>query len=150
MAARNAPASPSSAVDPRVLGVVLVGGAAGGLMRYGVTEHWSTARNGVPWSIFAVNTAGAFAIGVLLVVLARRFAHRRLARPLLATGVLGGLTTFSSVVTDADRLIAAGRAGTAALYLAVSVASALAAVAAGTFAARVLVVEGSRPAGERP
>src|SRR3712207_2638052 len=121
-----------AASDAPLLAAVLVGGAAGGLARHAVTEHWTSTSPQAPSAVFGVNTVGAFLIGVLLVVLGRRFTGHRLARPLLATGLLGGFTTFSTVVTDADRMLAAGRAGPAGGFLLLSVAAGLAAVVLGT------------------
>jgi CrcB protein len=49
------------------------------------------------------------------------------ARPLLGTGFCGALTTFSSVATGVDQLIARGSVLTATSYLASSVLAGLAA-----------------------
>jgi len=52
-----------------------------------------------PWGILAVNLSGAFALGVL--------AGARLggdARTLVATGLLGAFTTFSTWIVDSLRL----------------------------------------------
>jgi fluoride exporter len=49
----------------------------------------------------------------------------------LGTGILGGYTTFSTYTVDVQQLVAAGAARTALLYLAATLAAALAAVYAG-------------------
>ena len=133
-------------LSPPVLAAVFGGGVAGGLARYGVTTAWPTPAHGFPWATFGVNTAGAFALPLLLVLLAAASAPRYL-RPLLGTGFLGAFTTFSSVVTATDQLAAAGREISAALYLGGSTAAALAAGTMGLLAGRALVAGRHRPAG---
>lgn len=116
-------------LEGRLLAAVFAGGVGGGLARYGVSQAWPATPYGFPWATLAINTVGAFALA-LLVVLAERGASHRYLRPLLGTGFLGAFTTFSSVVVAVDRLAARGHPGTAAVYLA---ASLLAALAAGAF-----------------
>lgn len=111
-------------LEARVLAVIFAGGVAGGLARYGVTQTWPGPRYGFPWAVFAINTAGAFALALLIVVLADVRPRGRLLRPLLGTGLLGAFTTFSSVVVAVDRLAAHGHLGTALAYLAASAATA--------------------------
>lgn len=117
--------------------VIFAGGCVGGLTRYAVTEAWSTPRNGFPWSTFAVNVAGAFVLGVV-VVLAVDSRRSRHLRPLVGTGFCGALTTFSSVVVAADQLFAHHHTATAAEYLALTVVAALALAAAGMVTARAI------------
>jgi CrcB protein len=122
--------------DARVLAVVLAGGVGGGLARYGVTQAWPTPTGGFPWSTFVVNTAGSFALPLLLVVLADIWAPHRYVRPLLGTGFLGAFTTFSSVTATADQLAVHGHARTAAVYLTASVLAALGAASFGLLLGR--------------
>lgn len=122
-----------------VLAWIFAGGCLGGLARYAVTRAWPTGVEGFPWSTFAVNVAGAFVLAVVVVVATDAHRSPAWARPLLGTGFCGALTTFSSVVVAADRLLAHGRAATAAGYLALSVVAGLAAAAAGLVAARAVV-----------
>ena len=76
------------------------------------------------WSVLVVNAVGAFALTALLAVLSRRPSPR--TRLLVGTGLLGGLTTFSGLVVDAV-LLAEASALSAAAYVAVALASLLAA-----------------------
>jgi fluoride ion exporter CrcB/FEX len=57
---------------------------------------------------------------------------RRLLRPFLGVGVLGGFTTFSAYVVEIRQATAAGAARTALLYLTATLIGALVAVWAGT------------------
>lgn len=113
---------------------VAAGGAVGGLLRAAAVELGAHEAGTWPWATLAVNAVGAFALAALLTVLARRPSER--ARLLLGTGVLGAFTTFSGLVVDAVLLADAGRPGTAAGYLLVSVASLLAAAVLGVRVAR--------------
>jgi CrcB protein len=92
----------------RFVALVALGGAVGTGLREALALMWPAAPGGFPWTIFAVNMAGAFALGVLLQALALRGpdeGNRRILRLALGTGVLGGFTTYSSLATDvASRL----------------------------------------------
>ena len=89
-----------------------------------------------PWATLTVNLVGCLAIGVLLAVLLDRFPAHPWLRPLLATGVLGGFTTFSAFAVDAVQLVDAGRWPVAVGYVLVSVVGGLAAVVLGLLLGR--------------
>jgi CrcB protein len=128
-------------VTPRppwgTLAAVSAGGALGALARFGLTAAWPAPPGRLPWATFAVNVSGCLLIGVLLGLLAGARSEHPLLRPFLAVGVLGGYTTFAGYAVDGQRLLTAAAAGTAALYLAGTLAAALAAVAAGEALARL-------------
>lgn len=117
------------------LAAVAVGGAAGASARYAIT----LVASGELWATFAINVAGCFAIGVLMVFAAG--AHR-LVRPFLGTGVLGGFTTFSAYAVQAHALLERGAIPTAIAYLAGTLVAALVAVQAGVAAARLVTGRG--------
>jgi CrcB protein len=123
---------------PDLVLAVLVGGCAGGAVRFAVVRAWPAGASRFPWSTLTVNLAGAFVLGVLVVVAARVW-RSRWARPLIGTGFCGAMTTFSSIVVDADRLLARGAAGTAASYVGASFIGGLASALAGIVVARALV-----------
>jgi CrcB protein len=76
--------------------LVAVGGGLGAAARY-LAGLWIAARLGAgfPWGTFFVNVTGSFLIGIVLVLVGRGTLPAE-ARPLLAVGILGGYTTFSS------------------------------------------------------
>ena len=84
----------------------------------------------MPWATLLVNVAGCFIIGA---------AHGLTAdlglgaewQAGLATGLAGGLTTFSSWTTATVRLVAEERLGSAAANIAANLVLGLAAAAAG-------------------
>lgn len=114
---------------------VAFGGALGASARYlANVAAMRLLGPGFPWATVAVNVAGSFLMGVLVVVLAQRDATR--LAPFLMTGVLGGFTTFSAFSLDALTLWERGQAGAASAYVLGSVAASLAAIVAGMAVAR--------------
>jgi CrcB protein len=112
-----------------VLGAIVVGGLIGAEARHGLLVPHATT--GWPTATFLINATGCFLIGVLMVVISELTEAHRLVRPLLGLGVLGGYTTFSTYTADVVQPMAAGRAGTALLYLVLTPLVALLAVWAG-------------------
>jgi CrcB protein len=109
--------------------LVASGGALGSWLRFCVGRAWVGAIGPVragafPWGTLSVNVAGSLAMGLLVGWLARGENGESL-RLLLAVGVLGGFTTFSSFSLEVVTLIQRAQPGLAALYLAVSLAAGL-------------------------
>jgi fluoride exporter len=115
-----------------VLAAIATGGAIGSVGRYGLARALPHRAADFPWATFITNTAGCFAIGVLMVVVSDVLTGRPLLRPFLGIGVLGGFTTFSTYALDFERMVDGGARGAAMLYLAGTVAAALAAGYAGS------------------
>ena len=115
--------------------IVAAGGAVGSWLRYVVARLWlqtgPTAAAAFPWATLWVNIAGSFAMGLLAGWLARAGAQAEGLRLLLGVGVLGGFTTFSAFSLEVVLLAERGAVGTAALYVAVSLAASLAGLFAG-------------------
>src|SRR5450759_1350811 len=108
---------------------------------------------GVPWATFAVNTAGAFALALLLVLVTEVWRPTTYVRPLFGTGFLGAFTTFSAVVTTTVQLAARGAVGTAAFYLVISMFAGLAAASFGLVTGRAVAASRHRnrqPTAGRP
>lgn len=133
------PRSPWPHFRPAILATVFLGGCAGGLVRYAVSQHWPTPDDRFPWPTFAVNVTGAFILAVLIVVVSELLRGSTYLRPLIGTGFCGALTTFSSVVVEADEQFAHGHAGLAAAYLIASIVAGLAAALLGLQIARLYV-----------
>ncbi|SMH49249.1 fluoride efflux transporter CrcB [Mesorhizobium australicum] len=119
--------------------LVAAGGAIGSSLRHLVNVaslRWFGA--GFPWGTLLVNLAGCFAMGVLIELIARKFGATQDVRLFVATGVLGGFTTFSAFSLDAAVLWERGAHSLAALYVGVTLAGTLAAIFAGLWLARSL------------
>lgn len=134
----SAPRSRRPPVSLRVLAAIYAGGVLGGISRYEISRALPAGAADFPWATFAINTAGAFALAVLLVLVLEALRPRWYLRPGIGTGFLGAFTTFSSVVTSTDRLAAHGHAGLAAGYLVGSAAAGLVAAAVGLSIGRVV------------
>ena len=87
---------------------VAIGGALGSLARWGIASIITATA--FPLATFIANIVGSFALGIVLVA-GERIGHRhgalpigRLWRPFMATGVLGGFTTFSTFVLELNRI----------------------------------------------
>lgn len=113
--------------------LVAAGGALGASLRHGVNVGAARLFGpAFPWGTLGVNVAGSLAMGLLIGWLARSDAEGGTAlRLFLATGVLGGFTTFSAFSLDAVTLWERGAAGQALAYVAASVTFSILALAAG-------------------
>jgi CrcB protein len=121
------------------LAAIAAGGAIGSAARYGLATALPAGPSPFPWATFVTNTAGCFAIGVLMVVVVDVLPGRPLLRPFLGAGVLGGFTTFSTYALDFQRMVDGGARAAATAYLAGTVVAALAAAYAGSRVTRLLL-----------
>jgi CrcB protein len=124
------------------LAVVSAGGVLGALARYGLTSAFPAPAGRFDWAVFAINVSGCFLIGVVVVLVTESRRAHHLLRPFLATGVLGGFTTFSTYIVGIQRGLIAGAPHTALLYAAATVVAALAAAWAGIRLAAVIIAAG--------
>ena len=94
------PSSPGLPARPtwRHAGLVFLGGAIGTLLRYALLLHVDSPSGAFPWAVFTINVSGSLLLGVLGGSLFTRRPDMTGTRIFLATGVLGGWTTYSSVV----------------------------------------------------
>jgi len=121
---------------PGVLLAISIGGIAGTAARYAVGRIGHITPGTFPWGTFLINVTGSFVLGAFLAwLLACRPADRYL-RPLVAVGVLGGYTTFSTAMVETTVLGKDGHLAVAAVYVVASLAAGLAAVVVGFLAAR--------------
>jgi CrcB protein len=106
---------------------VALGGALGALARYAAGMAFAAGAARFPWPTFAINVVGCLALGLVAGTWARHPALPPTAATFLATGVLGGFTTFSAFGLETLALL---RRGDATLALAYAVASVVAGVLA--------------------
>ena len=123
----------------RLLLFIGIGGFLGSVARYylaGVVQ--SRFLSNWPFGTFAVNMAGCFLIGIIFIV-----AERTILSPewrlFLATGLCGGLTTFSSFSLEMVNLLRGGQLLYALSYAALSLLLGLVAVWVGIAVGRMVV-----------
>ena len=109
--------------------LVAIGGGAGAAMRHALNLGLARLSTELPFATLAANVAGSLAMGVLAAWMLR--SGTEAPRLLLATGLLGGFTTFSSFSLEAVTLWERGMAGWAIGYVFASVTLALVGLAAG-------------------
>lgn len=131
-----------------MIAAVMVGvfGVAGALLRFGVDSwfaHHSSRRIRAagagarvpvrlhwPWATLVVNVAGCFIVGAAHALIARQGLGPEW-QGALATGLAGGLTTFSSWTTATVRLLGEARFLSAAMNVAANLVLGFAAAVAG-------------------
>jgi CrcB protein len=116
------------------------GGFVGANLRY-LTQQWATDAWGpdFPYGTLIANVVGSFVIGLFLTLATEFLDLSPNWRYLIATGVLGGYTTFSSFAYETLSLAESGRYGYAALNLIGNVALGLSAALLGIALARLLM-----------
>lgn len=122
--------------DNRELAAVFAGGAIGTAARAGLAAATAPQPGHWPWATFVVNIAGAFILGFVTTRLLERLPLSAYRRPLLGTGLCGGLTTFSTMQVETLRMIEHHHYALAVSYTLVSVVAGLLAVSIATAAVR--------------
>lgn len=118
---------------------VALGGGLGALARHGVgAASLRLLGPNFPWGTLTVNIAGSAAMGVFIAWLVAKEPHSSTLRAFVATGLLGGFTTFSAFALDAVTLYREKSLALAALYVAASVALSIGGLIAGLAAGRAL------------
>ena len=114
--------------DGRELAAVFVGGAVGTLARAGLEALAAPDPGHWPWPTFIVNIVGAFLLGYFITRLLERLPTSSYRRPLLGTGLCGGLTTFSTMQVETIKMLEHRHYGLAAGYTLASIVAGLLAV----------------------
>ena len=107
--------------DYRELAAVFAGGALGTVARTGLSLLVAADAGRWPWPTFTVNIVGAFLVGHFTTRLLERLPLSSYRRPLLGTGLCGGLTTFSTMQVETLRMIEHHHYGLAAGYTCASI-----------------------------
>ena len=128
----------------RLLLLACAGGALGSGARYlvyvgaGRTIGVASPYAGAAGTLF-VNIVGSFLIGCVIEAVALRYSGDVALRTFLATGVLGGFTTFSAFSMDFVHMMQRGETGAALAYAAISVGVSVLAVYAGLAVTRLVL-----------
>ena len=119
--------------------LVFLGSGVGGGLRYAI-GLWAGPRlgPGFPYGTLIVNLLGCFLLALIAQLALHLSGFPANLRLALTTGVMGGLTTYSTFNYETSTLYADGATRTAALYLAVTVVGCLVAGALGLMVGRRL------------
>jgi CrcB protein len=103
-----------------VTGLIGMAGALGALARY-LFGRFIAERAGspFPFGTLLINVSGALGIGLLFSLASRQILSSAL-QTILATGFLGGYTTFSTMCWESTQLLRGGNRRAGLLYLSAS------------------------------
>ncbi len=119
--------------------IVFLGGGLGAALRHAVNLFAARALGtNFPFGTLTVNITGSIIMGLLAGYFAFKGDASQHWRLFLATGILGGYTTFSAFSLDVVLLYERGEVGSALLYVAASVVLSIAGLFAGLALARSL------------
>jgi CrcB protein len=121
----------------RQYGAVAAGGVLGALLRE-VLEIGIPAVHGFPLATLLINWSGSFVLAWFYTITIWRWNVPQWLRTGAGTGIIGAYTTFSTFAVETDALLMKGQAGTAVLYVCLSLAGGL-----------FLAIWGSRLGGEK-
>ncbi len=116
---------------------IALGGALGASSRH-LVGLWAMRLfgTGLPWGTLMVNILGSFVMGAFIELLALRLQGSTGLRLFVATGFLGGFTTFSAFSLDFALMWERGEIGWAAGYALLSVICSISALFFGLWAVR--------------
>lgn len=121
--------------------LAMAGGALGSGLRFAIgASLLQRFGSGFPWGTLAVNLLGSFVAGFLMVWLDARGPSSWPWRALLIVGVVGGLTTFSSLMMECLVFARTDRSPMIALYLGITLAAGLLLVFLGARAGQALTL----------
>lgn len=121
----------------RVL-IVGLGGLLGSVLRYVISCLAPKCFGAFPLGTLAVNILGGLAIGFIMTVGTKYWPISVNARLFLTTGIMGGLTTFSTFSYETISFLTDGRYLMGILNAALNLTLALFACWAGTLAAQAI------------
>ncbi len=118
---------------------VAIGGAIGSVFRYFVLNKISFATGfGFPYGTMSVNVVGSLLMGLFIGYLAKTLPHSMEMRAFVATGILGGFTTFSAFSLDVLTLFEKGDYINTFFYVLFSVILSILAIFLGVYMVRSL------------
>jgi CrcB protein len=119
-------------LDRRELAAIFAGGAVGTIARVELGDVLAHDPGRWPWPTLIVNVVAALLLGYFTTRLQERLPLSAYRRPLLGTGLCGGLSTFSAMQIELLQMLDRERYGLAAAYALVSIGAGFLAVALAT------------------
>lgn len=116
-----------------------VGGFLGAVIRYYIRGIQNSANSGgIPINTLLINAVGAFVLAVVLTIALEKWHFNTDLRLGVSVGLLGALTTFSTLCKETVGLIMAGDISSALMYVAFSILLGYGAAFCGIAFARVI------------
>jgi CrcB protein len=115
----------------RAVIIVGFGGFLGTVLRYLLSLLPISEKTTFPVATLIINVLGAFLIGILAGLSAKKPELNAEWLSFLRVGICGGFTTFSTFALETTNLFGAGRMWAGALYILLSIALGIAAVMIG-------------------
>ena len=122
-----------------VLLAVFVGAGFGACARWALGEALNRMLPALPLGTLAANLIGGYLVGVAIALLSLRSDLSPLWRLFIVTGVLGGLTTFSTFSAEVVHALERGQPGWALITAAAHLAGSLLLTALGLWTVRVAI-----------
>lgn len=124
----------------KMLLLASAGGAIGAGTRFALAQ-WFAVKGWTtyPWATLLINVTGSMLMGLTVGLLMSRADLGPELRVFLATGILGGYTTFSAFSLEIWQLAERGEPTAAAIYVAASVVLSIAGLGLGLMSARWMV-----------
>lgn len=113
------------------MGAVGLGAALGAWLRWGLALALNERFSGLPLGTWVANLVGGYGIGLAVGWLAHSPGLAPEWRLFIITGLLGGLTTFSSFSAEVVAMVQQGRLGWAAVTVVAHLAGSLLMTVAG-------------------
>ncbi len=104
---------------------ISVGAALGALLRWALAGWLNGSASWMPMGTLVANLVGGYLIGVAVVVFAQQPELSPAWRLFIITGLLGGLTTFSTFSAEVVAMLQAGRLAPALATIAAHLAGSL-------------------------
>ncbi len=121
---------------------VFLGGGCGALFRWLLSLKLNPARPWIQLGTLAANLSGALIIGLMAAFLAAKPGWPPEVRLFCLTGLLGGLTTFSTFSWEVIELLERGHIGPGLLTVALNLIGSLGLTAIGLLLGRLLFSPG--------
>ncbi|SDH75793.1 camphor resistance protein CrcB [Winogradskyella thalassocola] len=96
--------------------LVFLGGGFGSVLRFIIGKWLNNSETGIPYGTFAANIIGSLLIGIILGLAAKNETLSQSQTLLLATGLCGGFTTFSTFAYENHVFLKSGDFTSFAIY----------------------------------
>jgi CrcB protein len=126
-------------MNPQAIALVFAGAGAGGVARLALGHWLNPLFTALPFGTLVANVIGSGAAGAVAGLLESRAQLDPALRPLLLTGFLGGLTTFSTFSLEVVQAIEQQRLWQATGITLLDVSASLAAAIAALVGVRALL-----------